>query len=298
MVYIISLFMSLSFAAGLQKNLKEVFDKADRIFNPKVCKMEAAGYQRSIFKNTLETKNFIKCSLQERNEAAYEKYRVYIYKTARHFGIEDSFMQCLFLQESKYDSHARSPVGAIGISQFIEDNRSFIDGIIQGGGLSADRRKKLQSALQTEDGSEARKAKARLVTYNLNQMWNGHFINNKIKPPQQLTTAMLKQPEYAIPASALYLNYTFEFLFQALSTMGKNPMNLSDQEWFDLNIIAAGSYNMGHGRAVKILQSIKSKRNVIAEWKSKLMAHNDETNQHIVKIQNCLQAETKPKECR
>lgn len=294
------------------------------VANGEVARPAAAAKSslpNGLYKTEAEMREYFKCYIDNpaHIKAALEKYIPMINAAAKAYDIPPTLLGCLLFRESMFNQNARSGSGALGLSQQLPKNLSYLTNVLKS--RTADEAREIEEmAARTPEEqvtfrknqirlsiaeSEIAQAKSRRKSLRLMRRWEAYFqdiTRQKLRAgqiPRLLnSTNVRNDPAIAIGAGAMYLR---DILIAFRSTL--DPSVQVDQAGVasdpDLLLAAAGAYNMGpggeskdkNGRVVTsgARQFIKP---VVSQgygaWVKALTESNEETSAHIISIQNCM----------
>ena len=245
----------------------------------------------------------------EWTKAYVGEYSKYIHTAALQFGVPETLLTCLLFRESQFNPRAESQIfrrvrgrnvqvqGAVGIAQFMPDTEEFVTSLISSGDMSRAKVESLTDIVTSREPDAPKRdvvyAQTALDNYQQASRWGGYFDQLKSQglyhgnTPTEFTSETAKNPKIAIGASAFYLRYMMELFQDELSHNQLIANQTGKSPDIDFMLTIAGSYNMGHGSAVKKLRNVKpaTSRN----WYNRLMKSNSETQGHMRSIRNCVE---------
>ncbi len=244
---------------ALYRSLASFLEKSDRghLFYPEYYTRATENASvltlKSKFtpKNPTETDEYFRCSIPKEKYCIYKsKLRPYIGLAAKASGIDYSFLACQAYVESRFNSHARSSVGAIGYSQIQPNNIEHMNKILK----KSIHRLNQRSIASVSDHSFQSPTKAHEA---IGRLWKEFWKGTK-NPPHSICHNDLTCYRQAFLAQALWLKT--DMLAFAVSNQGLN-VSFDDQGDFrienmdkgDSLLLLAGSYNIGVTKTIRLV---------------------------------------------
>lgn len=287
----------------------------------KVVAPPKSNIPKGLYKSEAEMREYFKCYIDNpvHIKAALEKYIPMINAAAKAYDIPPTLLGCLLFRESMFNQNARSGSGALGLSQQLPKNLTYLSNVLRSRTPEEAREIEETAARTPEEQvkfrnnqirlsiaeSEIEQAKSRRKSLRLMRRWETYFqdiTRQRLRTgqiPRLLNpTNVRNDPAIAIGAGAMYLR---DILINFRSAL--DPSLQVDQAGVasdpDLLLAAAGAYNMGpggesrdrNGRVVATgaRQFIKPVvKQGYAAWVRALTESNEETSAHIISIQNCM----------
>lgn len=295
--------------------------KSSEVAKPPAAKTTTRVQSSDLYKNEDDLREYFKCYLGDKPQinVTLSKYLPMIQSAAKAYDIPPTLLACLLFRESMFDKNAKSPSGAVGLSQQLKKNLDYQTNVLASRTsaeaddieATAARTPEQQVAARKNQISltvavgEIQQAQSRRKSLRLMRRWESYYQDlakkglHKGEVPRRLNTTNIKQdPALAIGAGAMYLR---DILIVFRSTL--DPSVQVDQAGVasdpDLLLAAAGAYNMGPGGEsiakdgkVKQTGAYQFIKPVVKQgygaWVKALRESNEETSAHIVSIQNCM----------
>jgi hypothetical protein len=275
---------------------------------PKPVPPAAPVIPEESFKSPDQLRNYLECYSTEkgRYDQIKNEYMPIIESAAKEFEIPKTLLACLIMRESRFDIHAKSKTGAIGLGQHLKGTMKYITQLLKPMDESALKKNTETVNLTLEELvsknkttlEQAKKDQALARTRLTNRMhtlgWEAYYANlNKRKMhkgavPRVVSPATIKDPQIAIGATAFYLKMILYDFRAALDQDLRVSNQDSQKPNYHVMLAAAGAYNMGPGAAIKILGPIEPPDR--EKWVDALAHSNEETAKHILSIQRCIES--------
>jgi hypothetical protein len=243
----------------LYRSLATFLEKSDRgrLFYPEYYtrSMKNASVltlkSKFVPKNPSETDEYFRCSIPKDKYCIYKsKLRPYIGLAAKASGIDYSFLACQAYVESRFNSHARSSVGAIGYSQIQPTNIEYMNKILRKSVRKLNGRNLASSSDQpTPPTIKAKEDIARL--------WEEFWKGTK-NAPHSICHNDLTCYRQAFLAQALWLKT--DMLAFAVSNQGlevtfddQGDFRIEKMDKGDSLLLLAGSYNIGVTKTIRLV---------------------------------------------
>lgn len=272
------------------------------------------GAGKDEFKSEGDLRRYLECYLVEpgRWSVVEKSYLPLIKTAAASFDIPETLLACLIFRESRFNIHAKSSAGAIGLGQHLRGTMTHISNILKPGNpkqtanlleISKMTIEEQMSAKKRTAG-EARKslrfARTKLEDREHRLGWESYFENLEDRKlhrgavPRVVNVATIKDPKIAIGATAMYMRMIIYHFKKTLDQDLRIDQNDDNDPNYYMTLAAAGAYNMGYGAAQKILSPIEPPNR--KKWVEALARSNEETAAHVLSIQNCIRAPGKKDE--
>ena len=244
---------------SLYRALASFLEKSDRgrLFYPeyytRATKDASVLTLKSKFtpKNPNEADDYFRCSIPKDKYCVYRsKLRPYIGLAAKASGIDYSFLACQAYVESRFNSNARSSVGAIGYSQIQPSNIDHMNGIL---------RKSIHKLANRKIASvpSQRDERVMRVQDDIAKLWREFWKGTK-NAPQSLCKNDLTCYRQAFLAQALWLKT--DMLSFGLSNNGikvyfdeDGDFRIEEMDKGDSLLLLAGSYNIGVTKTIRLV---------------------------------------------
>lgn len=275
------------------------------------------------YKSEKDLREYFKCYLDNPTHLknTLEKYIPLINAAAKAYDIPPTLLGCLLFRESMFQIDAKSKSGALGLSQQLTKNLSYLSNVLtyrsekEAKEIEETAARSPEEQLKARDNqislaiakSEVQQAKSRRKSLHLMKRWEAYYqelIDQKLfkkgPVPRKLNaTNIVEDPALAIGAGAMYLRdilITFQTTFDSRVQVDQAGISSAPE----LLLAAAGAYNMGAGGESKnqsgqLVQSGAFKfikpvvRQGYGPWVKALTESNEETAAHIVSIKNCIE---------
>jgi hypothetical protein len=288
---------------GLSSEVKKAGDGARCIPCEAKLAAEALDAQKALepkLKSKTELLGYITCfETDPENRHAYFNYREYIKTAAQTFGVNEVFLTCLIMRESRFDKSRVSPAGAKGLAQLMPDTIDFVNTLASPNPKTQDELARLQKIADNDSGKvtlrDQRYAFSILNSFTLSNMWQTYLralksngvAKSRISNLSGFTANDVANPKMAIGAAAIYARYIIDLLQNTLNSDGSVDTGSHETPHFKFLSTVGALYNRGHGLAARVLVGINPP--TPAAWTQALGKGNDETARHITAIENCME---------
>ena len=202
-------------------------------------------------KNATETDEYFRCTNSSEKYCLYRNsLRPYIALAAKTSGISYAFLACQAFVESRFVSHARSSVGAVGYSQIQPMNVSYMNEILARA-IRTDSNRKIASTL------EPRMTRINQVHLSIAKLWHSFWKGTK-NAPKNLCENDLTCYRHTFLAQALSLKV--DMLALATSSSGlkadfdeQGDFRIEGMDKADSLLLLAGSYNVGVTKMIGLI---------------------------------------------
>jgi hypothetical protein len=252
------------------------------------------------FKSSESLGRYVNCYIQneENNQLYIQQYRPLIKEAAKSFAIPEAFLTCLLFRESRFNKAAKSGVGARGLAQFMPGTIKFVSGMVAKYDVGDSKLSELRALKSGALGYVSLRDQAYAETYiqgvEFTKNWGRYFegirqIGRYNGPtPRNFSLQGALTPEIAVGASAFYIRYIMEFYKERLNSDFLKQAGSDQKPNPDFLLLIAGSYNMGHGAGMKMLE--RAKPNSLKAWRERMNNSNKETRGYMNSISNCMKA--------
>lgn len=265
-----------------------------------------------------ELSMYIRCYLEPSAHGRYNAVQSIMRGTAAAFNMPESLVECSFFQESRFNATATNTVTIFdkktrkyrkinrpqicrGIAQINDNTVKEIEKIISKK-LTVDQRTEFEARLKNPEkykDEQLATAEVALVQDDLAKLWKNYFLAKNKIPPKSFNQAMVLNPEYAIPAGALYHLYNLRRIASSLidSRSGGDESVETLLKNIDFLPTGAAAYNMGLGRTQGILN--RHIKKLPEGTKVTVKTLNDalkgrsvplETKNYTISVRTCMEA--------
>ena len=230
-------------------------------------------------------------------QAYLKNYKPLILSSSKAFELPFSFQSCLIFKESHFNKRAVSPVGALGVAQFMEDTYRFLSKALSAGekALKSEGQDILEEEVFAyfEDPSLSTLSSMKMQREIYKKMylrWQRYLDENDLKEIDLASFSYkttLYKPEYSIGLSSMYLFY----LKQRVELKIEDRATSRDLKHPNFFLSVAGAYNQGARRLFKAVTRDK-KGPKFLRWIS-YQSKVEETKKYISSIKTCMKSDNK-----